>query len=105
MKPVPEDQNRPADVAAPDSVSGMARRLMDPAHLRDLAARSAATLKEQGVEQLWRDVTFRVGLAFHHDGWRHRADIPLRRTLKAQRAEDLAGPTISVVVPVYNTPM
>ena len=105
MKPVPEDQNRPADVAAPDSVSGMARRLMDPAHLRDLVARSAATLKEQGVEQLWRDVTFRVGLAFHHDGWRHRADIPLRRTLKAQRAEDLAGPTISVVVPVYNTPM
>ena len=105
MKPVPEDQNRPADVAAPDSVSGMARRLLNPAHLRDLAARSAATLKEQGPEQLWRDVAFRVGLAFHHDGWRHRADIPLRRTLKAQRAEDLAGPDISVVVPVYNTPM
>ena len=105
MKPVPEDQNRPADVAPPDSVGGMARRLLDPAHLKDLAARSAATLREQGAEQLWRDVTFRVGLAFHHDGWRHRADIPLRRTLKAQRAEDLAGPVISVVVPVYNTPM
>ena len=105
MKPVPEDQNRPADVAAPDSVGGMARRLMNPAHLRELAARGAATLKQQGAEQLWRDVTFRVGLALHHDGWRHRADIPLRRTLKAQRAEDLSGPTISVVVPVYNTPM
>ena len=105
MKQVPEDQNRPADVAAPDSVGGMARRLMNPAHLKDLAARCAATLKQQGAEQLWRDVTFRVGLAFHHDGWRHRADIPLRRDLKAQRAEDLAGPTISVVVPVYNTPM
>ena len=105
MKPVPEDQNRPADVAAPDSVGGMARRLMNPAHLRELAARGAATLKQQGAEQLWRDVTFRVGLALHHDGWRHRADIPLHRTLKAQRAEDLSGPTISVVVPVYNTPM
>lgn len=104
MKQVPEDQNRPADVAAPDSVGGMARRLMNPAHLKDLAARCAATLKQQGAEQLWRDVTFRVGLAFHHDGWRHRADIPLRRDLKAQRVEDLAGPTISVVVPVYNTP-
>ena len=39
MKQVPEDQNRPADVAAPDSVGGMARRLMNPAHLKDLAAR------------------------------------------------------------------
>ena len=100
-----QDQNRPADVAAQDSVGGMARRLANPAHLRDLARRSAATLREQGAEQLWRDVTFRVGLAFHHDGWRHRADIPLRRELRAQRAADLTGPTISVVVPMYNTPL
>ena len=99
------DQDRPADLAVQDSVGGMARRLLDPAHLRDLARRSAATLREQGAEQLWRDVTFRVGLAFHHDGWRHRADIPLRRTLKAQRAARLQGPCISIVVPVYNTPL
>lgn len=99
-----EIENRPADVAAPDSVGGMARRLLNPAHLRDLARRSAATLREQGAEQLWRDVAFRVGLAFHHDSWRHRADIPLRRELKAQRAANLQGPLVSVVVPVYNTP-
>ena len=99
------DQDRPADLAVQDSVGGMARRLLDPAHLRDLARRSAATLREQGAEQLWRDVTFRVGLAFHHDGWRHRADIPLRRTLKAQRAAHLQGPCVSIVVPVYNTPL
>ena len=99
------DQDRPADLAVQDSVGGMARRLLNPAHLRDLARRSAATLREQGAEQLWRDVTFRVGLAFHHDGWRHRADIPLRRTLKAQRAAHLQGPCISIVVPVYNTPL
>ncbi|WP_294450278.1 glycosyltransferase family 2 protein [uncultured Gemmiger sp.] len=105
MQQNPQDQNRPADVAAPDSVGGMAKRLMDPAHLKDLAARSLRTLQQQGLEQLWRDVTFRVGLAFHHDGWRYRADIPLRRTLRAQRAENLQGPCISVVVPVYNTPM
>lgn len=105
MQQNPQDQNRPADVAAPDSVGGMARRLMDPSHLKDLGARSLRTLQEQGLEQLWRDVAFRVGLAFHHDGWRHRADIPLRRTLRAQRAENLQGPCISVVVPVYNTPM
>ncbi|WP_294542873.1 glycosyltransferase, partial [uncultured Gemmiger sp.] len=99
-----ETENRPADVAAQDSVGGMARRLLNPAHLRDLARRSAATFREQGAEQLWRDVTFRVGLAFHHDSWRHRADIPLRRELKAQRAARLQGPLVSVVVPVYNTP-
>lgn len=84
----------------------MARRLLDPAHLADLARRSAATLRERGAQQLWRDVTFRVGLAFHHDSWRHRADIPLRRELKAQRAAPLPGaPRVSVVVPVYNTPL
>ncbi|MGN0974781.1 MAG: glycosyltransferase family 2 protein [Gemmiger sp.] len=103
-KPDPADQTRPADVAAQDSVGGMARRLLDPAHLKDLAGRSAATLKEQGAQQLWRDVTFKVGLAFHHDSWQHRADLPLRRTLKAQREAKLAGPVISIVVPVYNTP-
>src|SRR5699024_10632460 len=93
MKQQPNNE-RPADLAVQDSVGGMARRLLDPAHLRDLARRSAATLREQGAEQLWRDVTFRVGLAFHHDDWRHRADLPLRRTLKAQRAAALQGPCI-----------
>ena len=103
-KPDPRDQNRPADVAVQDSVGGMARRLLDPAHLADLARRSAATLRDKGAEQLWRDVTFRVGLALHHDNWQHRADLPLRRELKAQRAADLPGPTVSIVVPVFNTP-
>lgn len=70
------NQNRPADVAQADSVGGMAKRLLNPAHLADLARRSAATLKEQGAEQLWRDVTFRVGLAFHHDSWQHRQTCP-----------------------------
>lgn len=102
-----QPENRPADVAAQDSVGNMARRLLNPAHLCDLARRSAATLREEGMQQLWRDVTFRVGLAFHHDSWQHRADQPLRRELKAQRAEyanGKPGPVISIVVPVYNTP-
>ena len=101
------NQNRPADVAQADSVGGMAKRLLNPVHLADLARRSAVTLKEQGAQQLWRDVTFRVGLAFHHDSWQHRADLPLRRELKAQRAEyanGKPGPVVSVVVPLYNTP-
>lgn len=104
MKQQPNNE-RPADLAVQDSVGGMARRLLNPAHLQDLARRSLATLREEGAEQLWRDVSFRVGLAFHHDDWRHRADLPLRRTLKAQRAAHLQGPCISVVVPVFNTPL
>ena len=98
------DNERPADLAVQDSVGGMARRLLNPAHLRDLAGRSVKTLREQGAEQLWRDVKFRVGLALHHDDWRHRADLPLRRELKAQRAAALQGPQISIIVPLYNTP-
>ena len=97
------NNERPADLAVQDSVGGMARRLLNPAHLRDLAKRGAATLHEQGAEQLWRDVKFRVGLALHHDDWRHRADIPLKRELKAQRAANLQGPKISIIVPLYNT--
>lgn len=31
------DNERPADLAVQDSVGGMARRLLNPAHLRDLA--------------------------------------------------------------------
>ena len=42
------DQDRPADLAVQDSVGGMARRLLDPALLRDVAGRSAAPLCEQG---------------------------------------------------------
>ena len=98
------NNERPADLAVQDSVGGMARRLLNPAHLRELAGRGVKTLREQGAEQLWRDIKFRVGLAMHHDDWRHRADIPLRRELKAQRAAHLQGPKISIIVPLYNTP-
>ena len=42
------NNERPADLAVQDSVGGMARRLLNPAHLRDLAGRSVKTLREQG---------------------------------------------------------
>ena len=41
------NNERPADLAVQDSVGGMARRLLNPAHLRDLAGRSVKTLREQ----------------------------------------------------------
>ena len=45
---MPEKPNneRPADLAVQDSVGGMATRLLNPAHLRDLATRSVHTLQE-----------------------------------------------------------
>ena len=87
-----------------DSLGKMARRLADPSHLGAVVGRTVKTLREQGGEQMWRDVRFRVGLAMHKDFWQHYADIPLKRELKAQRAENLQGPVISIVVPLFNTP-
>ena len=100
-----QKENLPADVARQDSLIGMARRLLNPAHLLDLASRSAKTLREEGAEQLWRDLDFRVNLALHRDKWQHRADIPTRRQLRQQRNTPIEGPVFSVVVPLYNTPI
>ncbi len=99
-----KNQPLPADVARADSVGGMARRLANPAHLAELWNRSLNTLREEGAQQLWRDITFRVGLAFHHDSWQHRADLPTRRQLKRQRETPLNQGVVTVVVPLYNTP-
>ena len=87
-----------------DNLLKMAGRLANPAHLRSVLGRTAAILREQGAEQMWRDVRFRVGLAVHKVSWRDKVDIPLKKELRAQRAENLQGPCISIVVPLYNTP-
>lgn len=95
----------PADVAKKDSLPGMARRLLDPAHIRQVAAWCARVGREEGGEALWREISFRVNLAFHRDTWRYRADLPTRKKLAAQRAAGVpGGPKISVVAPLYNTP-
>ena len=90
-KPYKAEDHLPADVARADSVSGMAKRLASPRHLADLAGRGVRCVREEGFEQLWREVEFRVGLAMHKDRWQHRADQPTRRQLKAQRANPLPG--------------
>ncbi len=96
---------RGADAPVRDSLGGMARRLLAPAHAASLLRRGAETLRAEGAEQLWRDVRFRVLLALHQDDWRHRADLPTRRALRAQRENPLAcEDVVSIVVPLYNTP-
>ena len=96
----------PADVARQDSVSGMARRLMNPAHVTDLVRRAFLCARDEGFEMLWRGLDFRINLALHREKWEYRADLPTRRSLKQQKNAPLAdGPVISVIVPLYNTPL
>lgn len=103
-----QNQDRPqqnADAPVRDSMAGMLRRVLAPAHAASLLRRAGHTLREEGAEQLWRDVRFRVLLAAHRDDWRHRADIPTRRALRMQLENPLAcTDVVSIIVPLYNTP-
>ena len=81
------------------------RRILDPSHFASLVRRAACCVRERGWEALWREFDYRVRLLFGGEVWRHRADIPLRRELRAQRRIQFAtAPLVSVAVPLYNTP-
>ena len=93
-----------ADAPVQDSVGGMACRLLNPLHIMDLAQRCWNTIRTEGVEQLGRDIRFRVALAKHQEIWQYRTDLPTKRQLKQQRANPIAdAPLVSIVVPLYNT--
>lgn len=65
-----------------------------------------SVLRTEGIEGIWRKVQFRWSLVTHKDNWRFRADLPTRRALRRQRKVPVPGaPRISVIVPVYNTPI
>ena len=99
------EENTPKNPAEHDSFAKALRRTARPAHFASLARRAAACLRERGAEALWREASFRISLMTKGEVWRFRADIPLRRELKAQRAARFARmPLVSVVVPLYNTP-
>ncbi len=88
-----------------DTLGKMVGRFFRPAHFVQLVKRGTQSLKRNGLEATWRKVEFRINLALHREVWQYRADIPLNREKKAQRAANTDGmPTISVVVPLYNTP-
>ena len=89
-----------------DSVGKAIRRNLSPAKALSLASRGVRCLATRGAEATWREVVWRVDLMRGRDNWRHRADIPLQRELRAQRRAKLPlMPLISVVVPLYNTPL
>lgn len=92
--------------AEQDSVSKAMRRAANPAHAAGLFKRAALCLAKRGPEALWRETSYRVDLMTKGESWQFRADIPLKRELRAQRKEGFEGaPLFSVVVPLYNTPV
>ncbi len=95
-----------ANPAERDSVGKAMRRTANPAHAASLLKRGARCLAQRGPQALAREVSYRVNLMTKGDDWRFRADLPLRRDLRAQRSRQFEQmPKISVVVPLYNTPM
>ena len=77
------EENTPKNPAEHDSFAKALRRTARPAHFASLARRAAACLRERGAEALWREASFRISLMTKGEVWRFRADIPLRRELKA----------------------
>lgn len=89
-----------------DTVGKAIRRNLAPKKALDLVKRGAVCFKTRGAEATGREIAFRANLALGRDPWQHRADIPLKRELAAQRRTTLPRmPLISIVVPLYNTPM
>lgn len=95
-------QQKPAER---DSVGKALARTANPAHAASLLRRAFACLRTRGWQALWREIFYRLCLVFGKEPWQLRADVPLRRELRAQRHAALPRqPLISVVVPLYNTP-
>ncbi|MGD9559412.1 MAG: glycosyltransferase family 2 protein [Oscillospiraceae bacterium] len=105
MKRQPKEKAHSTAATGRDSLGKAVRRNLAPGKAAGLLRRGAATLKNEGWQALWREVAFRFNLALHRETWRHRADMPLRKTLRAQRkARFEHTPLVSVLVPLYNTP-
>ena len=101
-----KQNQQPAQRVKRDNVLAMSLRLLNPAHAGKVVGWAWNTLRQQGVDALYREIDFRVQLALHRDPWRHRADLPTRRQLNYQRSHPIqGGPCISVLVPLYNTPL
>ncbi len=113
-----EAQQAENSIPQRDSIGKAICRNLKLARVRLLWQRGWRCLRTRGLQALWREVAFRVNLMLHRDTWRHRADIPLARELRAQRARWAVAfdnakiennfdglPKISILVPVWNTPI
>lgn len=82
------------------------KRNLNINRITHLLKRGFNSLKNEGFEATYRKVLFRVNLMLKRDVWQFRSDIPLKRELKAQKKAVFDYmPKISIVVPLYNTPL
>ncbi len=99
-------EKRSDPTQGPDSLGKALRRNLAPGRVAHMLGRTASTLVQEGPQQLWREFLFRYRLATGKDFWPYFADIPLRRETRAQRKTTFPEmPLISIVVPMYNTPL
>ena len=93
----------PQNPAERDSVGKALARTANPAHAASLLRRALVCLRTRGWQALWRETFYRLCLVFGKEPWQLRADVPLRKELRAQRHDALPRqPLISVVVAVTN---
>ncbi|MEG2769897.1 MAG: hypothetical protein RR902_03685, partial [Oscillospiraceae bacterium] len=90
--------------AEKDNVGKAVLRNLNPKKLVTLVDRGIKSIKQNGLEETWRKVSFRLDLMLHREVWQYRADIPLKKDLAIQRQIKFAyTPKISIVVPLFNT--
>ncbi len=100
-------QNKTVKNSEKDTYGKALKRVANPSHSASLVKRGFVCLKERGPEALFREISYRMDLASKNGTpWKHRADIPLKRELRAQKKVKFDKmPVFSVVVPLYNTPV
>lgn len=89
-----------------DSVQKAITRNLKLSRIASLLKRGIVCFFTRGGEALWREVKFRFCLMTKGEVWQFRADIPLKRDLRAQRRTTFENmPLVSIIVPLYNTPI
>lgn len=76
----------PQNPAERDSVGKALARTANPAHAASLLRRALVCLRTRGWQALWRETFYRLCLVFGKEPWQLRADVPLRKELRAPKA-------------------
>lgn len=89
-----------------DSIGKAIKRNANPKRWFNLFGRAAKEAQKNGMEGVAREARYRIDLMTKGESWQFRADVPLKKELRAQKNEVFDYmPFISVVVPLYNTPL
>ena len=81
------------------------KRNLNISRITSLLKRGINSFTNEGAQATLRKIDFRIKLMTKGDVWKFRSDIPLDRELKSQKQQVFSYmPTISIIVPLYNTP-